>query len=56
MKYKKFLYSINDEKFYWNILLPKIGVKIPKTKEDVEWRKVCVNGEKHLGLLNSIEI
>lgn len=51
MKYKKFLYSVNDEKFYWMMLLPKKGVKVPKTKEDIEWRKICVNKEKHFQLL-----
>lgn len=51
MKYKKFLYSVNDEKFYWRMLLPKKGVTFAKTKADIEWRKVCVNKEKHLQLL-----
>ena len=51
MKYKKFLYSVNDKKFYWKMLLPKKGVKFAKTKADIEWRIVCVNKEKHLQLL-----
>lgn len=51
MKYKKFLYSVNDEKFYWKMLLPKKGVKFAKTKEDIELKIVCVNKEKHLQLL-----
>lgn len=51
MGYKKFLYSVNDEKFYWKMLLPKKGMKFAKAKEDIEWRKVCVNKEKHLQLL-----
>ncbi|WP_166484701.1 hypothetical protein [Clostridium cuniculi] len=46
MKYKKFLYSVNDEKFYWKMLLPKKGLKFAKTKEDIELRIVCVNKEK----------
>lgn len=52
MKYQRFLYSVNDEKFYWYMLLPKKGIKFAKTKEDVEWRRVCLNKEKHLALLN----
>lgn len=57
MKYKKFLYSVNDEKFYWKMLLPKKCVKFPKTKENIEWRKIYVNREKHIQLLEDcIEI
>lgn len=55
MKYRKFLYSMNDEKFYWEMLLPKKDVKFAKTKEDIEWRKVCVNKERHLQLLENDE-
>lgn len=56
MKYKNFLYSINDEKFYWSILIPKRGLKFAKTKDDIEYRKVCLTKEQHLNMINSIEI
>lgn len=36
MRYKKFLYSLNGEKFYWSMLLPKKGIKFAKTKDDIE--------------------
>lgn len=56
MRYSKFLYSVGDEKFYWRLLLPKRGVAVAKSVEDIEWRKVCVDRQRHLNLLQVYEI
>lgn len=56
MEYKKILYSVNDEKFYWSMLLPKKGIRFAKTIDEVGYRKVCLTKEQHLNMLNSTEI
>jgi hypothetical protein len=56
MKYKEFLYSVNDEKFYWRMLLPKKGLRFAKSIDEIEHRKVCLTKCQHLNMMNSIEI
>ena len=53
MKYREFLYSVNDKKFYWKLLLPRKGLKIALEPEDMEIRKVCLNKQQHLNMLNA---
>lgn len=53
MSTRNFLYSINDEKFFWRMLLPKKGLRFAKTKDDIEYRIVCFPKEQHLYLLDS---
>lgn len=51
----EFLFSINDEKFFWKMLLPKKGIRFAKTIEECEYRKICLTQEQHLNLLYSLE-
>ena len=53
--YTRFLYSVNDEKFYWYLFVPKHEKKVALSLDDFEWKKVCFSKKEHLDFIEQFD-